>query len=285
MKVLTNLARTSVVGFLTTAMVLSLAACLQAQQGVQPTIVKAKVQAIKGTVYFTPPGATARKPLKVGTLLAPGTLLETMPNSTVDVYFGPMAGMVRMQEKTKFAVDKYSFTKTGADDVIDLNLKLDEGTILGTVNKLSAASKYTIKTPDGVAGVRGTQYTLTVKRDANGVLKSIMVVSEGTVVIIKPTASVPGAVPGTVGTSTTVQTPDGMTTFTVTGGGVVQDDGSMAVLTPVEAAAALANIAPLTDILNTIIATIPGLPTTVTPPPTPPPAAPSDTFVPPNPSP
>jgi hypothetical protein len=280
MKVLTNLARTSVIGFLTMAVVLSLAASLQAQT----TTAKAKVQAIKGTVFYTAPGATSKKPLKVGALLAPGTLLETMANSSVDIYFGRMAGMVRMTEKTKFAVDKYTLTQTGADSVIDLNLKLDEGTILGTVNKLSAASKYTIKTPDGVAGVRGTHYTLTVRRDANGVMKSILVVSDGIVVIIRPTAAVPGAVPGTAANgSVTVQTADGMTTFTVTGGGAVQEDGSMSVLTAAEAATALATFADLDQVLQEAIAqSTQPVPEGELPPP---PPSPGENFVPPTTSP
>jgi hypothetical protein len=65
--------------------------------------------------------------------------------------------------------------ETGADTVSETQLDLKAGHIFGSVKKMSAASKYEVKIPNGVAGIRGTVYDLTVE----GVLK----VTAGSVVL------------------------------------------------------------------------------------------------------
>ena len=57
----------------------------------------------------------------------------------------------------------------------DTSLDLKAGRILGTVKKMSAASQYEVKIPNGVAGIRGTIYNIS----ADGVLSVI----SGTVVL------------------------------------------------------------------------------------------------------
>jgi hypothetical protein len=49
---------------------------------------------------------------------------------------------------------------TGVDAVSDTELDLRQGTIFGNVKKLSAASQYLIKVPNGIAGVRGTTFIM-----------------------------------------------------------------------------------------------------------------------------
>jgi hypothetical protein len=63
-------------------------------------------------------------------------------------------------ENSTLVLDKLAFTETGADTVVEVQLNLPDGTILGNVNKLSAASKYEVKVPNGVAGIRGTRYRI-----------------------------------------------------------------------------------------------------------------------------
>jgi len=67
--------------------------------------------------------------------------------------------------------------------VTDTQLDLRAGKIMGTVKKMSAASKYEVKYPNGVAGIRGTIYVI----DANGVVT----VLSGTVLVswVKPDGS------------------------------------------------------------------------------------------------
>src|SRR5437899_7982601 len=65
--------------------------------------------------------------------------------------------------------------ETGADTVSETQLDLQRGKIFGNVKKMSAASRYEVKLPNGVAGIRGTIYTLT----ASGVVQVLV----GSVVI------------------------------------------------------------------------------------------------------
>src|SRR5947199_36035 len=50
--------------------------------------------------------------------------------------------------------------RTGADIVSETQLDLQRGRLFGNVKKMSAASRYEVKLPNGVAGIRGTIYTL-----------------------------------------------------------------------------------------------------------------------------
>lgn len=135
--------------------VLVLSFSLQAQT--QPS--KAEVRAVKGTATYTVAGGPAQ-PLKVGTILPAGSVVKTSAGSMVDLFLGNSAGVVRVTENTTLGLDKLTLTDTGADTVVEVQLNLPDGTILGNVNKLSAASKYEVKVPNGVAGVRGTRYRI-----------------------------------------------------------------------------------------------------------------------------
>ena len=132
------------------AVVLATALNAQTQPG------KAKVQAISGSAVFSVAGGPA-VPLKVGTVLDQGATVRTAKDSTVDLFLGRSAGMLRIVENTTLALEKLALIDTGADTVVDVQVSLPEGTMLFDVEKLSAASKYEIKVPNGVAGIRGTR--------------------------------------------------------------------------------------------------------------------------------
>jgi hypothetical protein len=72
----------------------------------------------------------------------------------------PQQNVIRLQPNTVLAVDKFIYSQTGADTVTDTELDLRAGKIFGNVKKISAASKYIVKTPTGVAGIRGTAFLL-----------------------------------------------------------------------------------------------------------------------------
>lgn len=149
----------------------SLVSTVQAQT--QPG--KAVVRALKGSATYTIGGGPA-EPLKVNTVLPPGSVIKTGAASAVDLFLGNSAGVIRVTENTTLGLDKLTLTDTGADTVVEVQLNVPEGTILGNVNKLSAASKYEVKVPNGVAGIRGTQYRLSST--------GYIVVLEGTVVFV-----------------------------------------------------------------------------------------------------
>ena len=122
---------------------------------------KAVVRAItKGTAKYKDPasGVMDWAPLKVDTVLKPGAVVETDASATVDLFLGVNGPVVRVTPATQLVLDKLTFSRAGGEVVIETQMDLKSGTILGTVKKLAAASKYEVKTPVGVCGIRGTEY-------------------------------------------------------------------------------------------------------------------------------
>jgi len=60
------------------------------------------------------------------------------------------------------AINKLMISDTGVGTVSDTELDLRKGGIFGNVKKLSADSQFLIDMPNGVAGVRGTTFSLSV---------------------------------------------------------------------------------------------------------------------------
>jgi len=135
-------------------------------------------------------------PLVVGKMLGAGCVIQTAHDTIVDMVMGssvemPQAAswpdrvgpapdanvrgmvdykpsveqnMIRMTSDTTLAIDKLTVSDTGVDAVSDTELDLKQGRIFASVKKLSAASQYLIKIPNGIAGVRGTLFGI----DASG---------------------------------------------------------------------------------------------------------------------
>ncbi len=135
-------------------------------------------------------------PLTAGKTLGAGSVIETRHGATVDLVLGktiemPQAApvpdrigpapdanirglidykpaveqnMVRLTGDTMLAIDKLTVSDTGVDAVSDTELDLWQGRIFCSVKKLSAASQYLVKIPNGIAGVRGTLFGI----DASG---------------------------------------------------------------------------------------------------------------------
>jgi hypothetical protein len=147
-------------------------------------------------------------PLVAGKILAPGAVIQTGHDATVDIILGkkilmPQAdplpdrvslaadsdvrgfvsykpsaeqNAIRLMGDTMLAIDKLTVSDTGVDTVSDTELDLRQGRIYCSVKKLSGASQYLIKIPNGIAGVRGTLFVI----DASGyvgVLKNSVVLS------------------------------------------------------------------------------------------------------------
>lgn len=183
--------------------VLALAAGAHAQSTTQQyaTIVR-----IEGQAQYSP-GDNVWHPLVVGQTLSAGNVIQTAADSRVDFVFGDKIGghivptpdkvapavdakvrglisytatseqnVIRMEGDTVLAIDKLSVANTGVDAASDTELDLRQGTIFGNVKKLSAASQYLIKTPNGIAGIRGTTFMMSAKGDIT-VISGSMVAS------------------------------------------------------------------------------------------------------------
>lgn len=124
---------------------------------------KAVVRAIRGSADYTQ-GAGGFKSLSVGAVLTQGAVIRTAPDSHVDLFLDQNGPVVRVAADTVLGLDKLSYDNTGADTVIDTQLDLKSGRVMGRVKKMAAASRYQVKTPTGVCGIRGTLYDI----EANG---------------------------------------------------------------------------------------------------------------------
>lgn len=165
---------------ITTAILLSLATDLKAQTIKQG---EAKVRQIKGKAFYSTQGGEF-VPLNLGTTLKAGATVRTQPESIVDLDLGENGPVVRVTPSTTVSLDKLTHADTGVDTVIETKLNVQIGTIIGNVKKLARASKYEIKTPNGVAGIRGTDYVVKVEKLADGTYRVTFTDITGTLVVV-----------------------------------------------------------------------------------------------------
>jgi hypothetical protein len=154
----------------------------------------ATVVRITGEARYSADGTTWH-PLVVGQTLSAPDVVQTAVNGSVDLVLGgksailgstvadpavvapaadsPVGGMTSYKSTAEqnvihlgsdgvLAIDKLMIGNTGVDAVSDTELDLRQGTIFGNVKKLSASSQYLIKMPNGIAGIRGTTFMLSV---------------------------------------------------------------------------------------------------------------------------
>lgn len=146
---------------------------------------RAEVRAVTGTATWSTNGGPLM-PLKVGTILLSGSVLTTGTNSTVDLFLGASAGVIRVAEGSKLSLDSLKLTDTGADTKVEVELELPDGEMYFNVNKLSKASRYEIKMPAGVAGIRGTRGNFNSRPNST---KPRILLLEGTVELAHTTPS------------------------------------------------------------------------------------------------
>jgi hypothetical protein len=122
------------------------------------------VTALGGTVNYSKSGG-AYVPLPVGTHLGKGDIIKTGPSAHADLQVGNNVGVIQVTPNSTFAISELTVAQTGADTVTSSEFDLSQGAIYAKVNKLAKASRYEIKTPKGIAGIRGTTLYLTANGD------------------------------------------------------------------------------------------------------------------------
>jgi hypothetical protein len=185
-----KLANKTLAWFVAGVVALALVTSAEAQTSKQRT---GKVVRIKGAARYST-GNNVWQPLKVGTILKSGAIVQTAQGSYADVVLNeessappvplgtpskpsssssssssspsPSAAakrsveqdVVRILEDSVLSFDKLTAVETGADRVTETELDLRTGAVFGAVKKQSAASRFEIKIPSGVAGIRGTYF-------------------------------------------------------------------------------------------------------------------------------
>jgi len=161
---------------LATAVILSVSAHASAQKG--------SVRAIHdGAAEISSDSGKTWRKANVGASVSAHSMIRTDATATVDVFLGDNGPVVRVTKGTTLGFDKLDAEDTGVEKVIETQLDLKNGRILGNVKKMAAASKYEVKTPNGVAGIRGTEYSIS----ADGVVHVV----SGTVVVVYIIDNVP----------------------------------------------------------------------------------------------
>ena len=185
----------------------------------------ATVVRVQGEASYSLDGGVHKFPLVAGKFLDPGASIYTGADGIVDVVLGkaidlpqatwvperislavdsPVRGMisykpsaeqnvVRIMFSSTLVIDKLTTPSSSSDSVSDTELDLKKGSIFASVKKLNPAAQYLVKTPTGIAGVRGTHFSIALNED--GSIKSVAVYKtqhdDGLVLAITPPSGLP----------------------------------------------------------------------------------------------
>ena len=136
----------------------------------------AQVKAVKGDVQFTTKQGGEWKALTNNTVLAAGAFIKTGAKGEVTLAVQDTSKIIRLGENTAASLEKLSSVGKDSDTVINIT----KGALYGDIKKLSKNSHFDIRTPNGVAGIRGTTFSVTV--GDNGAVSIIC--GEGQVVYV-----------------------------------------------------------------------------------------------------
>lgn len=187
-------------------LVVGLAVALVASASAAPAAKErvGKVVRLQGAARYST-GNNLWQPLKVGIVLKAGAIVQTAQDSYVDIAIGeegsiggagssrnynaykPLADqdVVRLWADSVLSFDKLAMTETGAEVITETQLDLRMGRVFGQTKKLAAGSRYEVKIPNGVAGIRGTIYTVTSSGVVQVLVGSVVIAytkPDGTVV-------------------------------------------------------------------------------------------------------
>lgn len=141
---------------------------------------RAEVMKVVGSATATD-AKGASKSITQGMVLGTGDTITTGADSVVDLNLGINGDYLRIDPDTSLKIDNLDIANV-AQRTVTTQLNVNRGGITGNVvNKLSVASKYEIKSASGVAGIRGTVYSM--KTDATGKITRIVCTS-GTVTFV-----------------------------------------------------------------------------------------------------
>lgn len=163
---------------------------------------RAEVRKVTGRASVS--NSTGTRSAAVGMELRSGDTITTELGSTVDLWLGLNGEALRVDPDSTLKLDTLDISNV-RERTVTTSLNLTKGGVTGhLVNKLTKASKYEIRTPSGVAGIRGTTFSLT----PSGRLVVTVGVVNFTFVLngVTTTVTVQAGQKFTVGVDTTPQT-------------------------------------------------------------------------------
>jgi hypothetical protein len=112
----------------------------------------ATVKGILGEAQFSRGGGSFT-PLRPGTAIQPGDLIQTASRSAVDLSLGKIAGTVRLTESTTLVLEKLTAGDGTAGANFEVLLSLRGGEVLGLAKPVPHGSRFEIKVAHGLAQV------------------------------------------------------------------------------------------------------------------------------------
>lgn len=168
-----------------------------------------KVAKVDGAVSMLVNGT--RSDLKVGDFIPQKATIYTAAKSAVILVFSN-GSSTNLGEDSQLSIEEFlqdPFAQTMQSARVDeepttsrTRLKLTKGELTGKVAHLKReqGSVYTIETPVGAAGIRGTTFRIVFRPTGNGnAYNFVLSTSEGHVVFAQGTVDIPNAQPGTSG--------------------------------------------------------------------------------------
>ncbi|MFA5858271.1 MAG: FecR family protein [Elusimicrobiota bacterium] len=117
------------------------------------------------------------EPVEVNMPVKAGDTIVTTPESEVEIIMDD-GTVLRLEQRTAIVIEESSINKTTGKKSVDINLK--SGKLLNNIEKLiKRESKYRVKTPTAVIGVRGTEFATEVSTSN----KTTVAVYGGTVAV------------------------------------------------------------------------------------------------------
>lgn len=112
-------------------------------------------------------------PVKKNMKFSAGVTIRTgpAPECSADLSINGLTSAIRLTNNTTLLVQTMEYTGSPREGDTTTVLSLKSGTILGNVKKISANSRYEVDTPNGMMGVRGTDFMVEVAPVTNGVPK------------------------------------------------------------------------------------------------------------------
>ena len=122
---------------------------------------RAEVKKVTGTATVAK-GTGAATSLVAGMVLGTGDTISTSAGSTVDLFLGLNGDVLRVDPDSTLSLDQLDITRI-SPPLVNTKLNVTKGGVTANViTKLAAASRYEVRTPSGVAGIRGTVYNASV---------------------------------------------------------------------------------------------------------------------------
>ncbi len=147
---------------------------------------------VKGDVSFKAAGAAEYQKLAAGVALPQGAVIKTGAKSTVVIVFGS-GSTATVQENSEVEVTKFEQEVFSGPVPVDSEpavsetvLRVVDGGVTSKVAKLKKGSSYTVNTPVGAAGVRGTVFNVFFNRSTG---QFSIATAQGLVVFTNATTS------------------------------------------------------------------------------------------------